>query len=144
MIYYVQAVEGQKVIKKMKKFKKKIVHVSPYATEGVKVGMVVVLASSEYVGPTNRYAREGDIHYWFGMDPDGIPGNSSGERETEGWRGTTDGWAVYAHCVWRVADIGESRLWYEKPYYSHGSNFWFPGVRKVRIVLAAVGGGADE
>ena len=104
----------------------------------VRAGSLVILVEHEYVGPSNCRTKNGAVCYTFAdyaSNPDGIGGNCDpSQKALEGWRGTTDDWRVEALGVWRVVEIGESRMWEEKPNARYG----FPGTRLARVVLEKV------
>jgi len=66
----------------------------------VRVGDKGVLVTTE-----NEYGDD-DLKAWMWGDEDGYPGNSNREiKERNGWRGTTNGRACYAHGYREVLEI---------------------------------------
>ena len=74
--------------------------VHDYTVAQWRVGDVGTLGESEVVDGNDVGRRT----YWLD-DISGIRGNMSSDQVTDGWRGTTDGVAVYAHGVRRVVSV---------------------------------------
>jgi hypothetical protein len=68
------------------------------------VGKLYLIATKEYAGYSNT--RGCDYLCWTDDDGEGLSGNSDpASKLYHGWRGTTDGWALYGHGVRQVLAV---------------------------------------
>lgn len=63
-------------------------------------GSLVFLCEAEYEGG-------GHLYYLAPYRGEGYPGNSGNIKRYHGWRGTTQGTAIYVYGVREVLDVGE-------------------------------------